>query len=195
ACCAGVAARARHHLSRRRLVPMSRYSVLCVRTLGRAIALTYCVAVMRRQSPTWPVTIKGDHMSSEVSPSASGQSPPDSALEKRARRKALTRLIPFFIAMYFINYLDRPNLGIAGPGGMNEDLAMSASQFGFAAGIFFFGYLILEVPSNLALHKFGARIWLARILISWGIVAAAMAFVPNHGWLYVLRFLLGVAEA
>src|SRR5699024_3293465 len=108
---------------------MSRYSVLCARTLGRAIALTYCVAVMRRQSPSWPVTIKGDHMSSEVSPSASGQSPPDSALEKRTLRKVLIRLIPFIIAMYFINYLDRTNLGIAGPGGMNEDLAMSASQF------------------------------------------------------------------
>jgi MFS family permease len=110
-------------------------------------------------------------------------------------RKVIVRLIPFIIAMYFINYLDRTNLGIAGPGGMNEDLAMNATQFGFAAGIFFFGYLILEVPSNLALHRFGARIWLARILISWGVVAGAMAFVPNHGWLYVLRFLLGVAEA
>ena len=134
-------------------------------------------------------------MSSEVSPPTSGQTPADSALEKRTLRKVLMRLIPFVIAMYFINYLDRTNIGIAGPGGMNEDLAMNATQFGFAAGIFFFGYLILEVPSNLALHKFGARIWLARILISWGIVAAAMAFVPNHGWLYVLRFLLGVAEA
>src|SRR5699024_9583129 len=168
--------------ARRRLVPMSRYSVHCARTLGRAIGLTYCVAVMRRQSPSWPVTIKGDHMSSEVSPSASGQLPPDSALEKRTLRKVLIRLIPFIIAMYFINYLDRTNLGIAEPGVMNEDLAMSAIQFGFAAGIFFFAYLILEVTSNLALHKFGARIWLALILISWGIVAAAMAFVPNHGW-------------
>src|SRR5699024_11397868 len=95
---------------------------------------------MRRQSPSWPVTIKGDHMSSEVSPSASGQLPPDSALEKRTLRKVLIRLIPFIIAMYFINYLDRTNLGIAGPGGTNEELAMSASQFGFAAGLFFSGH-------------------------------------------------------
>ena len=135
-------------------------------------------------------------MSSGGEPADQRTDPADSALEKRTPlRKVLIRLIPFVIAMYFINYLDRTNIGIAGPGGMNEDLAMNATQFGFAAGIFFFGYLILEVPSNLALHKFGARIWLARILISWGIVAAAMAFVPNHGWLYVLRFLLGVAEA
>src|SRR5699024_10810342 len=105
------------------------------------------------------------------------------------------RLIPFIIAMYFINYLEHTNRGIAGPRGLNQDLAMSASQFGFAAGIFFFGYLILEMPSHLALDKFGARLMLARILISWGIVAAAMAFVPDHGWLYVLRLLLGVAEA
>ncbi|GAA1619804.1 MULTISPECIES: MFS transporter [Brevibacterium] len=119
----------------------------------------------------------------------------EAALEKRTMRKVIVRLIPFIIAMYFINYLDRTNIGIAGPGGMTEDLALSATQFGFAAGIFFFGYLLLEVPSNLALHRFGARRWLARILISWGLVAALMAFVPNAFWLYALRFLLGVAEA
>src|SRR5699024_12350187 len=105
------------------------------------------------------------------------------------------RLYPLLIAMYVIHCLDRTHLGIAGPGGMNADLAMSASQFGFAAGIFFFGYLILEVPSNLALHKFGARIWLARILISCGLDASAMAFVTNEYWLYARRFLLGVAAA
>ncbi|GAA2104654.1 MFS transporter [Brevibacterium salitolerans] len=115
--------------------------------------------------------------------------------EKRILRKVTLRLIPFIIAMYFINYLDRTNLSIAGPGGMNEELGLTATQFGFAAGVFFFGYLLLEVPSNLALHKFGARVWLARILISWGILASVMAFVPNAGWLYVVRFFLGVAEA
>ncbi|RBP67196.1 D-galactonate transporter [Brevibacterium sanguinis] len=133
-------------------------------------------------------------MSSEANPSAPGQTP-DAALEKRTLKKVTLRLIPFIIVMYFINYLDRTNLGIAGPGGMNEELGLSATQFGFAAGVFFFGYLLLEVPSNLALHRFGARKWLARILVSWGLVAALMAFVPNAGWLYVLRFLLGVAEA
>src|SRR5699024_12765070 len=122
---------------------MSRYSVLCARTLGRAIALTYCVAVMRRQSPSWPVTIKGDHMSSEVSPSASGQSPPDSALEKRTLRKVLIRLIPFIIAMYFINYLVRTNLGIALPGGVNDDLSIRATQLVFARGMCYSDSLFL----------------------------------------------------
>lgn len=116
-------------------------------------------------------------------------------LEKRVIGKVTRRLIPFIVLMYFINYLDRTNIGIAGPGGMNEELGLTATQFGFASGIFFFGYLLLEVPSNLALHKFGARRWLARILVSWGAVAALMAFVPNATWLYILRFLLGVAEA
>ncbi|WP_257944510.1 MFS transporter [Brevibacterium sp. Mu109] len=125
----------------------------------------------------------------------SSTSTADQAMENRVLKKVTWRLIPFIIAMYFINYLDRTNISIAGPGGMNEELGLTATQFGFAAGIFFFGYLMLEVPSNLALHRFGARIWLARILISWGLVASAMAFVTNEYWLYALRFLLGVAEA
>ena len=112
-----------------------------------------------------------------------------------AVKKASRRLLPFLMLLYFINYLDRTNIGFAGPNGMNEELALTATAFGFASGIFFFGYLLLEVPSNLALHKFGARRWIARIMVSWGIIAAGMAFVPNAGWLYVMRFLLGVAEA
>ena len=116
-------------------------------------------------------------------------------LERRVMRKVSMRLIPFLIVLYFINYLDRTNIGFAGPNGMSAELGLTATMFGLASGIFFAGYLLLEVPSNLALHKFGARRWLARIIISWGIVATAMAFVPNATWLYVLRFLLGVAEA
>ncbi|MCI9887518.1 MFS transporter [Micrococcales bacterium 31B] len=119
----------------------------------------------------------------------------ESALEKRVLRKVMRRVIPLIAIMYFVNYLDRTNIGIAGPAGMNDELGLSASQFGFAAGIFFFGYLLLEVPSNLALHRFGARRWLARILISWGVVASLMAFVSSPFWLYVARFFLGVAEA
>lgn len=119
----------------------------------------------------------------------------DSLMERHVMKKVSRRLIPFLIAMYFINYLDRTNVGLAGPNGMNEELGLTAQAFGFASGIFFIGYLLLEVPSNLALHKFGARRWLARILVSWGLVAAAMAFVPSASWLYALRFLLGVAEA
>ncbi|MFI6869794.1 MFS transporter [Nocardia sp. NPDC050406] len=110
-------------------------------------------------------------------------------------RKVTLRLVPFLGLLYFINYLDRVNIGFAAPNGMKVDLGLTETAFGFASGIFFLGYLVLEVPSNLALHKFGARRWIARILLSWGIVATAMAFVPNATVLYILRFALGVAEA
>lgn len=109
--------------------------------------------------------------------------------------KVTRRLIPFLGLLYFVNYLDRVNIGFAGPNGMNEDLGMTATMFGFVSGIFFFGYLLLEVPSNIALNKFGGRRWLARIMLTWGIVSTAIAFVPNAPTLVVLRFLLGVAEA
>ncbi len=110
-------------------------------------------------------------------------------------RKVTIRLVPFLCLLYFVNYLDRVNVGFAGPGGMKTDLGMSETAFGFASGIFFLGYLVLEVPSNLALHRFGARRWIARIMLTWGIVATARTFVPNETVLIVLRFLLGVAEA
>lgn len=112
-----------------------------------------------------------------------------------ATRKVALRLIPFLALLYFVNYLDRTNIAFAGPNGMNDALELSATAFGFASGIFFVGYLLLEVPSNMALHRFGARRWIARIMVTWGIVAAAIAFAPNAPTLYVLRFLLGVAEA
>src|SRR5689334_739736 len=110
-------------------------------------------------------------------------------------RKVSVRIMPLLILLYFVNYLDRVNIGFAGPNGMNKELGLSATAFGLASGIFFLGYLILEVPSNLALHRFGARRWIARILLTWGAVAIAMAFVPNATVLVILRFLLGVAEA
>lgn len=118
-----------------------------------------------------------------------------SAIRKTTRRKVLWRLMPFLCLCYLVNYIDRSNISIAGPSGMNQELGLTATAYGFAAGIFFVGYILLEVPSNIALHKFGARVWIARILISWGVVASATAFVPNQGWLIGLRFLLGVAEA
>jgi MFS family permease len=119
----------------------------------------------------------------------------DERVGDRTLAKVTRRLIPFLVLLYFVNYLDRVNIAFAGPNGMNKELAMSAQMFGFASGIFFLGYLLLEVPSNLALHKFGGRRWLARIMLSWGIVSAAIAFVPNAETLVALRFLLGVAEA
>lgn len=113
----------------------------------------------------------------------------------RAHKKAFRRLMPFVTLLLVVNQLDRINLAVAGPSGMNDSLGLSAAQFGLASGIFFIGYMTLEIPSNLALHRFGARRWLARIIVTWGIVATALTFVPNVEWLYGLRILLGVAEA
>ncbi|MCP2262356.1 Major Facilitator Superfamily protein [Streptoalloteichus tenebrarius] len=116
-------------------------------------------------------------------------------LRSRTLRKVTWRLVPFLCLLYFVNYLDRVNIGFAGPNGLTQELGLSATAFGFASGVFFVGYLLLEVPSNLALHRFGARRWIARIMLTWGVVATAMAFVPNAPTLHVLRFLLGIAEA
>lgn len=113
----------------------------------------------------------------------------------RVLAKVSLRIMPLLCLLYFVNYLDRVNIGFAGPNGMNDELGLTATVFGFASGIFFLGYLVLEVPSNLALHRFGARRWLARIMVSWGAIATIMAFVPNPTTLVILRFLLGVAEA
>lgn len=118
-----------------------------------------------------------------------------SAVERSAIKKVAVRLVPFVALMFFINYLDRTAISFAAPNGMNQDLGLSAAQFGFASGVFFIGYILLEVPSNIALHKFGARRWLARIMVSWGIVALLFTWVQNAEGLYLLRFILGVAEA
>jgi MFS transporter, ACS family, tartrate transporter len=125
---------------------------------------------------------------------ASGRSAADEETSRRVVAKVARRLIPFMAVLYFVNYLDRTNIGFAELQ-MSEDLGLTSTMYGLASGLFFIGYLFFEVPSNLALHRFGARRWIARIMFSWGIVAAAMAFVPNAGTLYVLRILLGIAEA
>ena len=111
-----------------------------------------------------------------------------------AIRKASRRLIPFLVLCYAVNFLDRVNVGFAALA-MNEELGLTPEVFGFGAGIFFVGYILFEVPSNLALARFGARIWIARIMISWGLVATAMGFVAGETSFYALRFALGVAEA
>ena len=118
-----------------------------------------------------------------------------SAVEKSAIRKIAVRLVPFVALMFFINFLDRTAISFAGPNGMNKDLGLTAAQFGLASGIFFIGYILLEIPSNIALHKFGARKWLARIMVSWGLVSVGFTFVQNVEGLYTLRVLLGIAEA
>ncbi|WP_244438787.1 MFS transporter [Paraburkholderia dilworthii] len=109
-------------------------------------------------------------------------------------RKIAWRIIPFVFILYIISYLDRANIGYAALQ-MNRELALTSEAFGFAAGIFFIGYFLFEVPSNVMLNKHGARVWIARILVTWGIISIISAFVHNATQLYVLRFLLGVAEA
>ncbi|MEW6643906.1 MAG: MFS transporter [Pseudomonadota bacterium] len=104
------------------------------------------------------------------------------------------RVVPFLILAYFFSYLDRVNLGFAALT-MNEELKFSPVVFSIGAGIFFFGYFLFEVPSNIILHKVGASRWIARIMVTWGIISALMAIVSGTTSFYVLRFLLGVAEA
>jgi MFS transporter, ACS family, tartrate transporter len=116
------------------------------------------------------------------------------SLETTTINRIYWRIIPLFFAMMFLNYLDRINIGFAGLR-MNHDLGFGPTVFGFGASIFFVGYMVLEVPSNLMLHWVGARVWLSRILMSWGAVAACMAFTSSAWSFYVLRFGLGVAEA
>ncbi|HKS55106.1 MAG TPA: MFS transporter [Steroidobacteraceae bacterium] len=109
-------------------------------------------------------------------------------------RKAAWRLIPLLGVLYFFAFLDRVNVGFAALT-MNVDLGLSSAVFGLGAGIFFIGYVAFEVPSNVLLERFGARIWIARIMLSWGVLSAAMAFIQGPTSFYVVRFLLGVAEA
>jgi ACS family tartrate transporter-like MFS transporter len=108
--------------------------------------------------------------------------------------KAALRFVPLLTIAYLFNYLDRTSLGFAALT-MNAQLGLTAGQFGFAAGIFFVGYSAFEIPSNLMLYRFGARRWLARIMISWGLVSAATALVVGPNSFYAVRVLLGIAEA
>lgn len=109
-------------------------------------------------------------------------------------RKATLRIVPFLFVCYFFAFLDRVNVGFAKLH-MLSDLQLSEAVYGLGAGIFFIGYFIFEVPSNLILHRVGARLWIARIMVTWGIISAAMAFITSPTMFYILRFLLGVAEA
>ena len=118
----------------------------------------------------------------------------DVPVDTRTIRKLRIRILPFVFLLYVVAFLDRINIGFAALT-MNKELAITSQQFGLVAGIFFVGYFFFEVPSNLLLHKIGARIWIARILVSWGIVAMLTAFVHSVHQLYLVRFLLGVAEA
>jgi sugar phosphate permease len=117
-----------------------------------------------------------------------------SALERATMRRVAWRLLPFLIVCYLIAIIDRGNIGMASLQ-MNQDLGLTPAIFGFASSLFFISYFLVEVPSNLALQKFGARRWIARIMVTWGLVSAGTAFVEGANSLYVMRFLLGAAEA
>jgi MFS family permease len=133
-----------------------------------------------KQIPLGASTIAGPH--------------PADALERQAIRIAAWRFIPLLALAYFFNYLDRTSVGFAALT-MNHDLGLTATQFGYGAGILFAGYCLFEVPSNLLMYRFGARRWLARIMITWGLVAAATALAVGPLSFYVIRMLLGIAEA
>jgi sugar phosphate permease len=118
----------------------------------------------------------------------------DESLEVKTYHKVDVRLLPFLFLCYILAYLDRVNVGFAKLQ-MLKDLSMSDAAFATGAGIFFIGYFFFEVPSNVLLKKFGARMWIARIMISWGVISACMIFVKGVWSFYALRFLLGLAEA
>ncbi len=115
-------------------------------------------------------------------------------VESATIAKVTWRLIPFLLLLYIIAWLDRVNVGFAALQ-MNEDLGFSAAVYGFGAGVFFVGYALCEIPSNLILARVGARRWIARIMLTWGVLAIAMMWIKTPTSFYVLRFLLGVAEA
>jgi MFS family permease len=114
-------------------------------------------------------------------------------LERRVIGKAFRRILPLLLVAYLASYLNRINISFAS--GMRDDLGLSATSYGLGAGLFFIGYFIFEIPSNLALERFGARIWIARIMLSWGVLSMAMALARGVTSFWVLRFLVGVAEA
>lgn len=114
--------------------------------------------------------------------------------EQATMKKVMRRLIPFILLCYVVSYLDRINVGFAALT-MNKDLGLTPSQFGLGAGLFFIGYFFFEIPSNLALHRFGARMWISRIMISWGVISMLTAFVVGPKSFAAARFFLGMAEA
>lgn len=125
---------------------------------------------------------------------ASPPAPAPTTIEATTVRKLRTRIVPFVILLFIIAALDLNNIGFAALT-MNKELAITGKQYGLIAGIFFFGYFIFEIPSNVLLHRIGARVWIARILITWGVVTVLSGFVRTVHQLYAMRFLLGLAEA
>src|SRR2546423_14484083 len=122
---------------------------------------------------------------------APGIVPQGDTVEARAYSKVTWRLLPFLFACYVFAYLDRVNVGFAKLQ-MLSDLKFSETVYGLGAGIFFIGYFLFEVPSNIILHRVGARLWIARVMLTWAVISAAMLYVTSATGFYILRFLLGV---
>lgn len=120
--------------------------------------------------------------------------PDGDAFGDAVSNKVIRNLVPFMFILYFVNQLDRVNVAFASLT-MNKELGLTAEMYGFAAGIFFIGYVLFEVPSNLIMHRVGARVWMFRIMLTWGLVSTGMALIYSPTSFYVLRFLLGLAEA
>lgn len=122
------------------------------------------------------------------------QSPQDVTVLARAAAKVKRHVLPLFVVMFIVNYIDRVNIGFV-RSHLETDLGIGAAAYGLGAGLFFIGYALFEVPSNMLLQRYGARVWLTRIMFTWGAAAMAMAFVQGETSFYVLRFILGAAEA
>lgn len=129
-----------------------------------------------------------------MTPEKMTTAPLSDAEGEKLLRRVLLRIVPFIFVCYVISYLDRTNVGFAAIS-MNKDLGLTATMFGWAAGLFFFGYFIFEIPSNLLMQRFGARIWIARIMITWGLISMGTAFATGPVSFSIMRFLLGLAEA
>ena len=116
------------------------------------------------------------------------------AVHARATRKAFVRLVPLLMAAYFMAFVDRTNVGLA-KSSLEVDAGIDAAAYGLGAGLFFLTYAAFEVPSNLILHRIGAKVWIGRIAVTWGLITMAMMFISSPAIFYVLRLLLGAAEA
>ncbi|MBU9399995.1 MFS transporter [Burkholderia multivorans] len=136
----------------------------------------------------------GDEATHADAPPTGRLAAEDYAASERTLAKAFRRILPFIFVCYVISYLDRTNVGFAALT-MNKDLGLTAEAFGFGAGLFFIGYFLFEIPSNLIMQKVGARVWIARIMITWGLFSMATAFVVGPKSFAAARFLLGLAEA
>ncbi len=122
------------------------------------------------------------------------QAPAHGVDEQSLHRKTMRRILPFLFVCYVVSYLDRVNVGFAALT-MNAHIGLTATAFGIGAGLFFLGYFLAEIPSNLIMMRVGARLWIARIMITWGLVSAATAFVTGPIQFGIARFLLGLGEA